>query len=348
MVLLAVLVLDRWIDLPLIPSSRARRWIRFPGFQIQPSEFAKVAYVLFLAWYLRFRENYRGLLGLIGPFGLAVVPMVLILLEPDLGTVVLLMPILLLMLFLAGAKARHLLGVLLACVIAVPIMFQCVMRPYQRMRVLGPFFQSEPIRDWVLQHDRLLGVIGIDAAQVRRWDLEKGYQLDQSKIAIGSGGVRGYLDEAHVTYLRLLPDRHNDLIFSVIGNQWGLLGALVVLTCFGVIAVVGLEIAAGTDDPFARLLVVGLTATLTVQGLLNLGVAVGLTPTTGMTLPFVSFGGSSMLTSFVAVGLIINVAQRRPVILAPKPFEFDRPRARAPLLEIGKAGRFGPSSDPSN
>ena len=318
-------VLARWsIQLPLIPPSRDTfRWIQLPGFQVQPSEFAKPAVVVALAWYLRFRRNYRSLPGLAGPFVLTVAPMLLILLEPDLGTAVLLMPVLLLMLLLAGAKVRHLAAVVAACCLAGPLMFHFAMRDYQKMRVLGPLMQSESVRAFVLDHPGGLAAMGIDQNLVRRWKVDKGEQLAQSKIAIGSGGLAGRWSDDHVRYLEL-PDRHNDFIFAVVANRWGLLGGAVVLLCFAVIALVGLDIAAETPDPFARLLAVGLTAVLCVQCLINVGMAVGLTPVTGMTLPFVSYGGSSMVASFLMVGLLINVARRRPVLLSRKPFEYDR------------------------
>ncbi len=328
-VLLGLLLADRLVNLPFVPSdvrgTGARRWLRLYGLQVQPSEFAKLAYVLALAWYLRYRKNYRRLAGLVGPFALTILPMLLILLEPDLGTVVLLMPVLLVMLFAAGARVRHLAIVVLACSLVAPVMFRFGMRDYQRMRLLGPFLQSEDVRAWLKSKDNVRRLLGVGQAEIRRWDVESGYQLLQSKVALGSGGPRGQGLQGGpcVRNPRFLPDRHNDFIFAVIGNQWGLVGTLLVLACFGLIVVAGLEVAAGTDDPFARLVAVGMVTLLAVQCLCNVGMTVGLTPITGMTLPFVSYGGSSMLVSFLAVGFIINVAQRRPRTIAPKPFEFD-------------------------
>jgi rod shape determining protein RodA len=329
LLLLAALLVDRFlVDLPLIPSdvrgTGARRWIRLAYLQVQPSEFAKLAYVMALAWYLRYRKNYRRLVGLIGPFALTILPMVLILLEPDLGTVVLLMPVLLALLFVAGAKVRHLAAVLLACLAVSPVMFRYVMRDYQRLRLLGPLLQSETVRHALVSDDRLRNLLRISTADVRRWDVRSGYQLLQSKVAIGSGGPAGLGLQGgpYVRYAVFLPDRHNDFIFSVIANQWGLAGALLVLACFGLIMAVGLEVATLTDEPFARLLVIGMVVLLAAQALCNVGMTVGLTPVTGMTLPFVSFGGSSMVASFLALGFIINVAQRRPRTIARKPFEF--------------------------
>lgn len=329
LVLLGLLVLDRWIDLPLIPASirGTRRWIRLPLVQIQPSEFTKLAYVVALAWYLRYRKNYRRLPGLIGPFLLTLLPMLLILLEPDLGTVVLLMPVLLVMLYAAGARARHLLIVLLACVAVTPGIFRYVMRPYQRLRLLGPLLQSEQLRAELEANQHLRDWLRISQAEIRRWDLKSGYQLTQSKIALGSGGPtgQGLLGGAYVRYTMFLPDKHNDFIFAVVGQQWGLVGTLLILVAFGLIVVFGVEIATLTDEPFARLLVIGIVSLLATQALCNMGMTVGLTPITGITLPFVSFGGSSMVASFLAVGLIINVAQCRPLTIARKPFEFDQP-----------------------
>jgi len=156
--------------------------------------------------------------------------------------------------------------------------------------------------------------------------------LQHSKIALGSGGLwgetfgEGFLAGPYVRY-RFLPDRHNDFIFSLVGHQWGLAGCLVVLACYAWLVIAGAEIAARTKDPYGRLLAVGMAVMLAWQALVNIGMTMGLMPITGLTLPFVSFGGSSLLTSFLAAAILINVNQRRPIILAPKPFEFGEDEA---------------------
>lgn len=319
LVLLGLLVADRWINLPLIPSIRGtRRWIRLPGFQVQPAELTKIAYILALAWYLRFRRTVRRLGGLVGPFVLTLVPMALILVEPDLGTVLLLLPVLMVMLFAAGARRQHLGVIVLLGLASMPAFyFSPLMKEYQRDRIRVLFRQGE---------------------DDRRWLANQGYQLYQSKVALGSGGLTGQplLEGAYVRY-DFLPDRHNDFIFSVVAHQWGFVGSLAVVLCFGLIVAAGIEIATLTNDPFGRLLVVGVVGLLSAQALINIGMTCGLMPITGMTLPFVSFGGSSLLTNFIAVGLLINVAQRRPVLIGHKPFEYHEP---AGVGREAQAGAF--------
>ena len=308
LVLLVLLVVARFVPLaPVIPEIRgACRWIRLPGFQFQPSEFMKIAFVMALARYLRYRKNYRTLPGLIGPLALTLFPMFLILLEPDLGTVILLLPVLFTMLFVAGARKRHLLVIMLLGAVAMPIFYFTVMQDYQRNRLLVLLRQSD---------------------DDPRWQMNEGYQLQHSKIALGSGGLfgesfrEGMLAGPYVRH-RFLPDRHNDFIFSMIGHEWGMAGCLLALVCYAWLVIAGAEIAAGTQDPFGRLLAVGLSVMIASQALVNIGMTMGVMPITGLTLPFVSFGGSSLLTSFLAAAILINVNQRRPVILAKKPFEF--------------------------
>jgi len=305
--LLSILVLARFVPIPLIPKLRgACRWIVLPGFSVQPSEVMKVVYVLALAYYLRYRKNYRNLPGLVGPFALTLLPIVLILLEPDLGMSVLLLPVLFAMLFAAGAKKRHLVPIVMAGLAAVPLLYLFVLADYQKTRIHVVLRQND---------------------DDPRWRMDEGYQLHHSKTALASGRILGttfgdgWMAGPYLRH-RILPDQHNDFIFSIIAHQWGMVGALVVLACYALIVLVGFEIATLTNDPFGRLLAVGLSVMLASQTLVNVGMTMGLTPTTGLNLPFVSSGGSSMLTNFAAVGLLINIAQRRPVVLAPKPFEF--------------------------
>ncbi len=309
LVLLALLVLAHFLPLGLImPRIRgACRWIVLgPGVSLQPSEFMKVVYVLALARYLRFRKNFRTLRGLVEPFVLTLVPMLLILLEPDLGTVMLFMPVLFTMLFAAGAKIRHLLLIVLMGLAALPLFYFTVMKDYQKQRIEVLLRQGD---------------------EDPRWRMNEGYQLAHSKIALGSGGMFGTVLREGLTggpYVshRFLPDRHNDFIFAIVGHQYGFVGCAVVVGCFVWILLVGLEIASRTSDPFGRLIAVGLSTMLATQALINVAMTMGLMPITGLTLPFVSAGGSSLLTCFLAVGILINVNQRRPIIIGRKPFEF--------------------------
>lgn len=306
----------------LIPARRnAYRWVMLPGFQLQPSEFMKIAYILALAWYLRFRKNYRTFFGMLVPFFLSAVPMVLILLEPDLGTVLLMMPVPFVMLFMAGAKKRHLGIIVLAGVLCTPLVWS-KMQGYQRMRIVGVLLQHDPLRERIIANPEQYTHL-CTKRQALEWEADSGMQLVRSKAALGSGGVLGQ-GWGHGTYVEynFLPDRHNDFVFALVGQQWGLVGCLVVLACYVTIVVSGVEIAAVTADPFGRLLAVGVVTVIAAQVIINVGMTAGLMPITGMTLPFVSYGGSSLLTNFVGVGLLISVSQHRPFLLYKKPFEY--------------------------
>jgi rod shape determining protein RodA len=228
--------------------------------------------------------------------------MFLILFQPDLGTLLMLLPVLLAMLFVAGARPRHLLTVLLLGCALLPAFYFYGMKEYQRTRIQVLFKQ---------------------ASADEAWHMDQGYQLRQSKIALGTGGLTGtgYGEGIFVQYGDLLPEEHNDFIFAIIGHQWGLIGGVLVILAYGVIVLCGLEVATVTNDPFGRLLAVGVVVMIVAQALLNICMTVGLAPITGMTLPFVSAGGSSLWANFLALGLLVNVAQRRPMLIARAPFE---------------------------
>ena len=300
--LLLLLFLDRYVDLPLIPVRRdVRRWIDLGVFSLQPSELMKVGLILALAYYLRYRKSYRTWWGLIPPFVLTLVPMVLILGQPDLGTLLMLLPVLFAMLFVAGARLRHLATIVLLGCATLPLFYFFGMKDYQRERIQVLFKQNSA-----------------DEA----WQQKQGYQLRQSLIALGTGDLTGESDgEGAFVRYGLLPEEHNDFIFAVIGNQWGFVGCVLVILAYVAITIWGLEIATVTNDPFGRLLAVGVVVMIVVQALLNICMNLGLAPITGMTLPFVSAGGSSLWANFIALGLLVNVAQRRTMLIAHPPFE---------------------------
>ncbi|HSW46918.1 MAG TPA: FtsW/RodA/SpoVE family cell cycle protein [Phycisphaerae bacterium] len=328
-VTLAWLVVDH---LPLVAEQRnARRWLKLGGVQIQPSEVMKIGYVLALAWYLRYRKNYRTLPGLIAPFAITLVPMALILKQPDLGTVLFFLPVLFVMLFVAGARLRHLLVIILLGLLCAPV-FWFKIRDYQRLRVTGVLLQSTTLRGHLIEHPELwdrFASPGTNLGKWRKelfeWESETGYQLVHSKTAIGSGGLTGAgLGKGiFVEHDVLLPEKHNDFIFAMIAHQWGLAGALAVILCYLALIVIGCDVATLTNDPFGRLLAVGLSTMIGVQAFTNLLMTVGLGPITGVTLPFVSAGGSSLVTCFLILGLLLSIAHHRQMFIARKPFEFD-------------------------
>ena len=307
----------------LVPEARgAYRCIRLPGFQLQPSEFMKLGYILALAWYLRYRNNFLRFGGLLTPFLLTLIPLGMVLAEPDLGTSLLFVPVLFGMLFVAGARGRHLASIILAGVIAVPLLWPH-MKPYQQRRVTAMLMQSASLREKVAADPQKYAFTGVDRREALEWGVSSGLQLVRSKAALGSGGLlgQGWGQGTYVEY-NFLPDRHNDFVFAIVGHQWGLIGCLAVLACYVLLVLTGVEIASATTEPVGRLVAVGVVCLIAAQALINVGMTVGLMPVTGMTLPFVSYGGSSLLANTLAVALLISVAQHRPFMLAAKPFEW--------------------------
>ena len=326
--LLVVLLVDKYINLPFVPFiNNARRWIRITimgrdVLNIQPSEFCKVAFIIALAWYLRFRENYRTFKGLVGPFAITLLAIVLILRQPDLGTVMLLMPILFAMLFVAGARVRHLLLIIAMALVAAPILWN-FMHSYQRMRIASVALQNETVFEAVRSRPRLANYLVGDADRLRTWRSGEGYHLIHSKQAIAAGGLRGYgLGRGPYIHYDYLPERHNDFIFAAIAHQFGLIGCIIVLLLYVVIIAAAMEIAWLNTDPYGRLIAAGIGAMFAVEVLVNVNMTLGLMPITGLTLPLLSYGGSSMVVHLIAVGLLNNIGRERPFTIAKKPFEF--------------------------
>ena len=326
LVLLVVLLVSKYvIDLPFAPMTKGTyRWIKFkiagrslPA--IQPSELCKLAYILALAWYLRYRSNYRNFRALIGPFILTLLPMVLIILEPDLGTVLLMMPILFAMLFVAGAKVKHLLIVAGMAILVSPLLWTKI-QDYQRMRISSVLLQSDWIRQKAEQNQTLGRILVGTEFSEKKWKSDWGWQLIRSKYSVASGGLNGYgFRQGPFVKYDFLAARHNDFIFAIIAQQWGFRGCLALLGLYAVIVGCGLKIAMHNTDAFGRLLAVGIVAMFVVEVIVNISMTVGLTPITGLTLPFVSYGGSSLLVSMAAVGLLNNVGRCRPYSLSRKP-----------------------------
>jgi len=262
-----------------------------------------------LARYLRFRSNYRTLTGLLPPFALALFPVMLILKQPDLGMAALFIPTLLAMLFVAGARGKHIMLVIAMGAVLAPIVLlggsnlpifrhlPMILKPYQSARVTA-MFSSDP--------------------QIMR---DQGYQRERALAAMGVGGLTGK-GLGNVSVSRSVPEAYDDMIFAVIGEQFGFIGSIVVLTAYVVLFAAGVEISASTREPFGKLVALGVVALLASQALLNLMVVMGLFPVTGVTLPFISYGGSSLLASYIAAGLLLNIGQNRPLVIARDAFEF--------------------------
>ena len=270
-----------------------RRWFSIGGVGIQPSELAKVAVILFAAAALerRMESMDRAVFRALGPVVL-VTGLVcgLIVLEPDFGTAFTLSAIVGVMVFAAGLPYRYLAGATL--VLAPALVAVMISEPYRVQRLLT-FLDP-----WADQYGH-------------------GYQIIQSQIAVGTGGVLGQGLMAGVQKLFYLPHPHTDFIYAVIAEETGLVGAFVVLLCFGVILWRGLEIATAAPDRFGAFLALGITMMVSFQAFFNISVVLGLLPTKGIPLPFVSAGGSSMLINLLAMGILLNVSQHTSPRRAP-------------------------------
>ncbi|MBN1910534.1 MAG: FtsW/RodA/SpoVE family cell cycle protein [Pirellulales bacterium] len=286
------------------PVNHARRWIHLGPVNCQPSEFAKVAYILAMARFLMYRTSHRRFIGLLLPFALTLAPMFLIVREPDLGTALVFVPVFFALLFAAGARWRDLLGLALIGLMFLPALWH-EMSLTQRSRVKAVVVQAGP-------NDK---------------PTDRTYQLQQAKQMLALGGVRGsWLSgqtvEDPVAYR--LPEARTDFIFCVLGERFGLWGLGLVLAAYGLLVWRGAVIASTTREPFGRLLVIGVIAMFSVEVLINTGMNVGLLPITGLSLPLVSYGGSGLVAHALMLGLVLNVGLRPGYEMANEPFRYVR------------------------
>ncbi|MEM0982717.1 MAG: FtsW/RodA/SpoVE family cell cycle protein [Planctomycetota bacterium] len=269
------------------PRNGTRGWIDLGPLDFQPAEAMKVAYVLAVARYMRWRSTHRKLSGLIVPFLFTVPPVLLIAAQPDLGTAGLFVPALFAMLIAAGAKMRHIGLIVLVGVMLAPASWP-VLRPHQKTRIIGLVKQFE--------NDR-------STAQ------DINFQAFTAQALIGSGGAGGTDDRAARSLVRYnaLPERHNDMIFAVITLRWGLLGGMAVLAAYLAWIAGALLTAAITIEPQGRLICVGMAAFVSMQAVVNIGMNLGVLPIIGITLPFISYGGASLATMWLMTALVLSV-----------------------------------------
>jgi rod shape determining protein RodA len=269
-------------------TAHVKSWIRFGGFQFQPSEFMKVFTALMLAKF--FDSNDRAYLNLrtfaiaMGIIGL---PVFLIFVEPDLGTAASFAPLVGVAMFFGGIRWRIWAVAVLVVIIVVPLSYRFVLKPYQRERVMS-----------YLNRDRD--------------PLGSGYQVTQAKIAIGSGGIhgKGFKQGTQAKY-GYLPARHTDFIFAVLGEEWGFIGVSILLGLYLFFIVQAMTMAKHARDRGGTFLVICLISFFIYHILINISMQIGVVPTTGIPLPLVSYGGSSTMMFFIAVGLMLNVDMRR-------------------------------------
>jgi rod shape determining protein RodA len=278
--LVAVFVLGRTV-------SGARRWIGLGLLTVQPSEIFKLCFMLAVVWLLTARWAQPislTVLAVLAP--VIAVPFVLIVKQPDLGTALLLGPLLIALMVGAGVRLRLLGGLALAGLAAMPVAW-FALKEYQRERIL---VYLDPVRD----------------------PLGSAYNVIQAKIAIGSGQLLGKgVAGATQSRLAFLPERHTDFIFAVFAETWGFVGCLVLLACYLLLLLRGFDIAGAAREPVGRLVALGATTLLAAQIVINIGMVTGLLPVVGIPLPFMSYGGSSMLVSMTALGLLLSVRMRQ-------------------------------------
>ena len=307
----------------------AARWISVAGFNIQPSEFAKIIVIFPLARYLAYsKRSIYSLKWLGSVLILVLLPALLVLKQPDLGTSLVFFAILISMLFWAGVPLFYLFLIVspilsLICAfhwISWAIFFLILITLLYRVKpnflfsagfvLINLIFGMTTPLVWNKLHDyqkqRIL--VFLDPG---RDPQGTGYQIIQSKIAIGSGGLlgKGYLQGSQ-TKLAFLPHQHTDFVFSVLGEEFGLWGGLILLGLFTFLLVKGILLAQKARNTFASNVVMGLTAIIGFQMLVNIGMSLGVMPVTGLPLPFVSYGGSSMLTSWIIVGILLSIHSR--------------------------------------
>jgi len=275
--------------LVLIPGlgreiSGARRWFRFKFISFQPSEFANLALIIYIADFIcRKGEQIKMLTkGFIPPICALGATSLLILIQPDLGTTIALGSVVLIMLYISGVRARYILSLILCSLPMVYILVFSV--PYRRARIL---------------------------AFLNPWLDPKGsgFQIIQSQIAIGSGGLFGVGLGHSQQKLFYLPAAHTDFIFSIIGEELGLLGTLGVIVLFMIFIQQGLKIIKNAQDKFGYFLALGLVLMISLKAIVNIGVSCGVFPTKGLPLPFISYGGSSLIFDMASLGILANIAR---------------------------------------
>ena len=267
-----------------VSAGGAKRWLRLWPSTFQPSELVKLSMVVFLGWYMS-RPEYRTdrFWSFLIPVSILAGFQIAIIKQPDFGAAMSLAILTFAMLFISGMKLRYLASLSIA---AVPVVVMLIMEPYRLKRVtsfLNPWADPQG----------------------------SGFQLVQSFIALGSGGMTGVGLGSSQQKLLYLPESHTDFIFSIIGEEFGFIGVTAIVMLFLVLFLKGVSIANRTQDRFGYYLAIGLSLMVALQALINFAVATGLIPTKGLPLPFISYGGSSLLVNLIAIGMLLNISRSR-------------------------------------
>ncbi len=290
-----VLISIGLLAIVLIPSfsieiGGSRRWLNLLFFNIQPSEVAKLAVIIFLCDTLNKKyRNRSSIKNLLFPaFVVLVIVTVLIFLEPDLSTVVIIWAVAFAVLFIGNVKFQHIFSL---GIIGITIMIgYMMMEEYRRERIFAFI-------------DKTTGSSGVN------------FQVNQSLIALGSGSITGVGLGNSVQKYSYLPEAHTDFIFAILGEEFGLVGTTIVLLLFFLFTLFGIRVCLKTEEFFGRILAAGMTALIAIQVIINVAVVIGLLPVTGLTLPFISFGGSSLLICMVSVGILLNISRQNITVV---------------------------------
>ncbi|HYC88863.1 MAG TPA: rod shape-determining protein RodA [Thermoanaerobaculia bacterium] len=269
-------------------TANVRSWIHIGGFQFQPSEFMKIFTALMVARFFDSNDRaYLDMRSFLMVMGIITLPVAMIIIQPDFGTAASFFPLYAVAMFFGGIRARVWIAMILLVAIALPVGWFAFLKPYQKERVM---IFLNPERD----------------------PLGSGYQVTQAKIAIGSGGINGK-GFRHGTQAKLefLPARHTDFIFAVLGEEWGFIGVIIVLGLYLFLVIQALNFAKQARDRGGTFLIICLIAFIIFHVLINVSMQIGILPTTGIPLPLISYGGSSTMMFFIAIGLILNVDMRR-------------------------------------
>lgn len=262
----------------------ARRWFRLKFISFQPSELANLAVIIYIADFINRKSEYTGsfLRGLLPPLFVLGIVALLILIQPDLGTVLALGIVVFIMLFVSGVRLSYLLSIIL---MSLPLLYILIFNvPYRRMRIMS---------------------------FLNPWQDPKGsgFQIIQSQIALGSGGIFGVGLGHSKQKLFYLPAAHTDFVFSIIGEELGLLGTIGIIILFIIFIRQGLKVIKSAPDKFGYFLSLGLVLMISLKAIINIGVSCGILPTKGLPLPFISYGGSSFIFDMVSVGILMNIAR---------------------------------------
>jgi len=265
----------------------ARRWIGLGPVSLQPSELVKLTVILALAAFLGERREKIGTLrNYIGAVLLVVPAALLIFLQPDLGTALVLVPILFSVLFICGERVKYIVTTMAAGVLSLPVVWG-LLKDYQKNRLM--VFMNPDLDP-----------------------LGAGYTIIQSKIAIGSGGLigKGWLNGTQ-SYLKFLPERHTDFIFSVIGEEWGFVGAAALIGLYALVVARGIRIIASAPDIYGKAMATGVVTLISFQAIVNISMTIGLMPVVGLPLPAISYGGSSTVASLIGAGFLLSISRAK-------------------------------------